>query len=120
MADGLTVNGLALRVRQNTWRELPSLYQGGRQRMRGGNLISTEDAATRKRVAECEVYFITDAEETTARDICLIGEAVTVAGELPVTTFLGAVDFGQTTAMRWMEGGAQVLHRVASVHIEQT
>ncbi len=119
MAEALTLAGLPVRVRKNTWRELPSLYQGGRQRMRLNNLISTEDATTRKRVAECELYFLTAAEESAARAAAMVGEGIAIAGELPGTGFTAVVDVGQTTAIKTIDSTGQTLHRIAAIRLEE-
>ena len=120
MAEGLLIDEIPCRVLANSWVERPALYQGERMRMAAGNVISTEAPATRKRVAECTLHFLTGGEESALRAAVSVGIGVQIDGELPGVGFIGLVDIGPTTALRSIgAGGVQVLRRVAPIHIEE-
>ncbi len=116
----LTLGGVSVRVIRNSWVEKPSVHQGGRQRMRDNTIRSTEDATTRKRIADCHVDLPTFTDEATLRTACPKGVAVAVAGDLPSTGFNALVDIGDVTALYDLQGGVQVLLRAATVHIEES
>ena len=119
MAEGLIIASVPVRVRAGSWTELPSLYFGARMRMKAGNAFTTENPASRKRVAQCEVWFLTGAEEAALRAATPPGAAYLVEGELPGATFSALVDLGDARAERRWEGGGQVLQRVASLRLEE-
>ncbi len=115
MPADLTVAGIDLRVLEGSWTERESLYQGGKQRMRAGTLISTEMDSTRKRIIDCLVDLYDDAEEAAFRAACPRGESVTVEGGLPFTSITAVVDIG---AVQAIADGAEVI-RAVQVHIEE-
>ncbi len=120
MAQGLLLDGVPVRVRRGTWIEGERITQGGRLRMRAGNLISTEDPATEKRQADCEVYFLSYAEEAAFRSAYPKGTEVTVSGELPGDYFAALVDVGPSEERFVYQPGVAAIHRVVRLHLEGT
>lgn len=96
------------------------LYQGARVRARAGNVISTEDPLTGKRIAECSVYFLSRAEEDALRALIPRGSSVVVSGELPGTPLTALVDIGEAARTRTIIVGlGETLVWVAALHIEE-
>ncbi len=117
MAQGLTIAGIDVKVYENSFIEQPLVYTGARVRTFDGYIYSTQ--ANGMRVLECSAGFYSDAEWNALRAACPVGVAVTIAGELVVTSFQGVVDFQATTTKRAGAGLTQVLWRVCTLHIEQ-
>jgi hypothetical protein len=118
MANLLLAGALEPRVVADTWVRRPSLYQGGRQRMRDNNLISTEDEATAKRVYDCQVDVYDAAEEAALRTACPRGVPITIDGDLPGASFTGTVDVADTSVLA-MEVETGEFLRVLALHIEE-
>jgi hypothetical protein len=115
----LTLGGVPVRVRKGTWRRLPNLIQGGRSRMRDNSAVSTEDPATEIRQFECEIFFITDAEEAAVEGACPKGTAVPVGGYLPPAALSALVDLNGGVAIGVKIGGVDTAYRTRAVHIEE-
>jgi len=113
----LTVGGVDFAVVEGTWNQLPSLYQGGRARMRANNLLSTETSEIR--IWECEVDFIDSVEEDAARDVLIRGVPLTMSGDLPGITVDVIADLGQSTTHFGNLDGVDVFWRTAKLHLEE-
>jgi hypothetical protein len=116
----LTVAGSPIRVRKNTWKRLPSLYQGGDSRQDDMTVVSTIDPATEIRVAECEVFFTDDTTADAFEASIPRGDPVTIGGYLPGTGFTSAyIVIAGGTAIHYKIGGVAGVYRAFSLHLEQ-
>lgn len=114
----LTIAGIDLAVVEGTWVRKPSLYQGGRARMRDNSLRSTETAEVR--VWECQVDFEDATEEETFRTAVTRGVPTTVAGDLPDASFDGTVDLSDAQVNQGVLDGVEVFWRTVTLHIEES
>ena len=117
MSQGLLIAGIPVRVRKNTWVRGPSRYQGQRMYLSENNLFDGSYAEAR--VWDCDLYFISAAEEDAIRTACPRGLDVEITGDLPDDTVQCTVDLGVTRLLKIVQGGTQSLHRVMTVHIEE-
>lgn len=117
----LTIEGIDVRVVLDSAVETEGLFAGVRTRMRAMNVISTE--ARRIRVLNCQVDFMSEAEEEAVRAVAPRGQSTTIEGEWPDSTggeFQGLCDFGNSKP--WMgavnEEG-QPIYKTVDLHIEE-
>lgn len=115
----LLVGSVSVRVRKNSWRHLPSLYQGGDLRNADNSITSTLDATTEKERFRCEVYFLDATERAALKAAMPVGEDVTVSGDLPDRSFVARLWLGEGTGLKILNGGVQAIHRTFTLDIEE-
>lgn len=111
----LTVAGIDLRVIEGSAHRRPDIWAGGRERMAGMNIISTEDNP--QKIADCDIDLYSETEELALRTAVPRSEGVAITG-----TWLGAftaiVDVGDATP--WVTyDGALLIYKTISIHIEE-
>jgi hypothetical protein len=112
----VVIGGIELRVVEGSAKRRSDLYQGGRERMRAGNVISTED--TPMRVFDFDVDLFSDAEETALRLVTPRGQSVSVSGDW-MGSFSALVDIGDATPWTTYDGTGQVVYKTVSLHVEE-
>lgn len=112
----LTLGGVVCNVVVDSFAERASIYQGGRERMKAGNQVSTEN--TPMRVWDCEVDWNSPAEEAALRAACPRGVALN-AIDPDGDTLLVMVDFGDTQWPQTFDGVTETFYKRVSVHIEE-
>lgn len=106
------------RIILNSWVRRPSIYQGGRERMRAGNVISTEH--TPMRVWDMVWVWLTEEERTEHLTQAPKGTAIFwTFGNNESGYFL--IDFGDQELVEYKlpDGSAGIYIRV-KVHMEET
>lgn len=112
----ITLGGVECAVPEGSFRELPSIYQGGRERMRAGNIVSTEELPMR--VWEFQIDFYSQADEDTVRAACLRG--VPVEWDFGSDILAAVVDFGNEVWTTAQDDAGNVLFiKTVDVHAEQ-
>lgn len=114
----LTIVSIDVRVVDDSAIDRTPLLQGGRQRMRANNLLSTEDPTTAKRVLDCAIDLYDATEETALRAACPRGEGVAVSGDFPGTSLTMVVDIGDAALFQWEDGGT-LIYKTVPLHMEE-
>lgn len=119
--DFLTINDIVLRVVEGSATQRPSIFQGGRERMRAGNLVSSEDPDSEKLVLECQIDLYDSAEELALRAECPRGVAATVAGAWldALGSLQAVVDIGDAQAWQTIDEFGYLIYKTVSLHIEE-
>lgn len=112
----VTLGGVTCNVVVDSFVERPPVYQGGRERMRAGNQISTE--ATPMRVWDFQNDWNSAAEEATLRAVCPRGDPVAMVDPFG-NSFTVLVDFGDTPWPQTFDGITETYYKRVSVHVEQ-
>lgn len=111
----LIVAGIALRVVEGSAHRRPDLWEGGRERMVGMNIISTEDNP--QRVGDCEIDLYSVTEELALRTAVPRSEGVAISGDW-LGAFTAIVDIGDATPWVTYDGDL-LIYKTISIHFEE-
>lgn len=112
----LTVAGIDLRVLETGAVRHPDIYTGGRERMRGMNIVSIEDNP--QQIYDCTIDLYSSAEEVALRAAAPRSVPVTVSGDWIGTSINAVCDIGDATP--WVTyDGTVLIYKTVALHIEE-